>query len=182
MKILLCITGASLAEISLKLIDELKDRCELHVIFSQNSKRVLECEKSIDFNSLIFKNIKIYDDEDISAAPASGSFGIDKTIVAPCSINTLAKVANGIADTLITRACAVALKEQKKLVLGVREMPLSAISLKQMSELSSLGVIIAPPVLGSYAGFKTVDDIENFIIGKWLDLLEIKHDIYKRWK
>lgn len=182
MKILLCITGASLAEIALKLIYELKNRCELHIIFSQNSKKVLECENNLDLNSILFDNVKIYDDANISAAVASGSFGIDKTIVAPCSVNTLAKVSNGIADTLITRACAVALKEQKRLILGVREMPLSAISLRQMSELANLGVMIAPPILGSYAGFKRIEDIENFIVGKWLDLLGIEHEIYKRWK
>ena len=99
-----------------------------------------------------------------------------------CSINTLAKIHSGICDTLITRAAAVALKERKKLILCVREMPFSTISLKQMYELSSQGVIISPPVLGSYAGFENILEIENFILGKWLDLLDIKNEIYKRWE
>ncbi|NLY03592.1 MAG: UbiX family flavin prenyltransferase [Campylobacter sp.] len=180
MKILLCVTGASLAEISLKLIDELKDRCELHVVFSKNSFMVLSAENNTIFDKNAYENVVFYNDEDIASAPASGSFRIDKTLVAPCSVNTLAKISCGIADTLITRSCAVALKEHKPLILGVREMPFSAISLEQMSKLANLGVIIAPPILGSYAGKKS-DEILNFIVGKWLDLLEIKHEIYKRW-
>ena len=123
----------------------------------------------------------IHDDFDLAAAPSSGSFGIDATIVAPCSINTLAKIHAGFADTLITRAAAVALKERKRLVLGVREMPFSTIALEHAAKLSALGAVIAPPVLGYYSGQNSLEDMENFIIGKWLDLLGIKHRIYQRW-
>lgn len=123
----------------------------------------------------------IYDDSDLAAAPSSGSFGIDANIVAPCSINTLAKIHAGFADTLITRAAAVALKERKRLVLGVREMPFSTLALEHAAKLSALGAVIAPPVLGYYSGQNSLEDMENFIIGKWLDLLDIKHRIYQRW-
>lgn len=123
----------------------------------------------------------IHDDSDLAAAPSSGSFGIDATIVAPCSINTLAKIHAGFADTLITRAAAVALKERKRLVLGVREMPFSTLALEHAAKLSALGAVIAPPVLGYYSGQNGLEDMENFIIGKWLDLLELEHQIYKRW-
>ena len=123
----------------------------------------------------------IYDDSDLAAAPSSGSFGIDATIVAPCSINTLAKIHASFADTLITRAAAVALKERKKLVLGVREMPFSTLALEHAAKLSALGAVIAPPVLGYYSAQNSLEDMENFIIGKWLDLLGLKHQIYKRW-
>ena len=123
----------------------------------------------------------IHDDSDLAAAPSSGSFGIDATLVAPCSINTLAKIYAGFADTLITRAAAVALKERKRLVLGVREMPFSTLSLEHGAKLSALGAVIAPPVLGYYSAQNSLEDMENFIIGKWLDLLDIKHRIYQRW-
>ena len=123
----------------------------------------------------------IHDDSDLAAAPSSGSFGIDATIVAPCSINTLAKIHAGFADTLITRAAAVALKERKRLVLGVREMPFSTLALEHAAKLSALGAVIAPPVLGYYSGQNSLEDMENFIIGKWLDLLGLEHQIYKRW-
>lgn len=123
----------------------------------------------------------IHDDSDLAAAPSSGSFGIDATIVAPCSISTLAKIHAGFADTLITRAAAVALKERKRLVLGVREMPFSTLALEHAAKLSALGAVIAPPVLGYYSGQNSLEDMENFIIGKWLDLLGLEHQIYKRW-
>ena len=123
----------------------------------------------------------IHDDPDLAAAPSSGSFGIDATIVAPCSINTLAKIYAGFADTLITRAAAVALKEQKRLISGVREMPFSTLALEHAAKLSALGAVIAPPVLGYYSGQNSLEDMENFIIGKWLDLLGLEHQIYKRW-
>ena len=127
------------------------------------------------------KYAAIHDDSDLAAAPSSGSFGIDATIVAPCSISTLAKVHAGFADTLITRAAAVALKERKRLVLGVREMPFSTLALEHAAKLSALGAVIAPPVLGYYSGQNSLEDMENFIIGKWLDLLGLEHQIYKRW-
>lgn len=122
-----------------------------------------------------------HDDSDLAAAPSSGSFGIDATIVVPCSINTLAKIHAGFADTLITRAAAVALKERKRLILGVREMPFSTLALEHAAKLSALGAVIASPVLGYYSGQNSLEDMENFIIGKWLDLLGLEHQIYKRW-
>ncbi|WP_169940844.1 UbiX family flavin prenyltransferase [Campylobacter sp. RM15925] len=192
-KILVAISGASGVNLGVKLANEIAKTSECHVIISHNAKLVLSKEEEIlleDNNKSselyqIYKNLKntakIYDDSDISASLASGSFGIKASIIAPCSINTLAKIHAGFADTLITRAAAVALKERRKLILGVREMPFSTIALEQMARLSSMGVIIAAPVLGYYADIKSVKDMENFIIGKWLDALGIENQIYKRW-
>ena len=126
-------------------------------------------------------NVKFYSDADLGAQISSGSFKTDAAIVAPCSINTLAKIACGLSDTLITRAAAVALKERRRLVLGVREMPFSTISLRQMSELSALGVTIAPPVIGHYAGSEA-RQINDFIIGKWLDAAGVENENFKRWR
>ncbi len=180
-KIVFAATGASGARLFLKLVKAAKDSCEAHIIVSKNALKVLEAEENLKSN-LNDLGVKIYDDQDLGAGPASGSFGADAMIIAPCSINTLAKITNGISDTLITRAASVALKERQRLVLGVREMPFSTITLSQMQLLSSLGTIIAPPVLGYYAGIKSLLDMENFIIGKWLDALKIENNLYKRWQ
>ncbi len=161
MKILVCLTGSSLCEIGLKLINEISKYHPTYAILSKNAMLVLKKERNIIFDELNFSNVKFYDNNDISQAVASGSFGIEKTIVAPCSINTLAKISNGISDTLITRACAVALKENKKLILGVREMPFSAISLEQMSKLANLGVIIAPPIMANYCNAKNLNEMSS---------------------
>ena len=115
-------------------------------------------------------------------AAASGSSGYEAMIIAPCSSNTLAKVAAGICDNLLLRAAAVMLKEQRKLIIAPREMPFSPLSIKHMSELSGLGVMFAPPMIAHYSKPKSLNDAENFIIGKWLDCLKIKNNLFKRWK
>jgi 4-hydroxy-3-polyprenylbenzoate decarboxylase len=97
-------------------------------------------------------------------------------------MNTLAKVACGISDNLPTRVAAVALKEQKKLLLAPRELPFSAIALENMHKLASLGVIIAPPVMAYYSDASNLQEMERFIIGKWYDVLGIENNLYERWK
>jgi len=107
---------------------------------------------------------------------------VDATAIIPCSINTLAKIANGIADNLVTRVASVAIKEQRKLLIAPRELPLSAITLENMLKLSRLNVIVSPPILGYYSDSNTLDEMEKFIIGKWYDSLGIKHNLYRRWE
>ena len=185
MKILVCLSGASFCEIGLNLIKFLSTtQNEIYSIISESAKTVLQAENSINVQDFIdtTSNVKFYDDSDISASVASGSFGIDATIFAPCSINSLAKIHAGIADTLSLRAAAVSLKEHKKLILGVREMPFSPISLRSMSELATLGVIIAPPVIGGYSNAQNLEQMQNFIIGKWCDALGVQNNLYKRWQ
>lgn len=141
-----------------------------------NDEFVALCKEKFEL-----KKTQFLDDENLAASVASGSFGINATIIAPCSLNTLAKIKHGFADTLITRGTAVALKERKKLILCVREMPFSTLALKQMTKLSKMGAIIAAPVYASYFKAQNLSDLRNFIIGKWLDLLEIPHDLYQKW-
>ena len=171
-KIIVATSGASGAHLGLKIIEQLPESLEKHYIMSQSAKVVLKKE----MNVITHKN------EDISASIASGSFGVDAMIIAPCSMNTLAKIACGISDTLITRAASVMIKEQKKLIIAPREMPFSAIALENMHKLAQLGIIIAPPVIAYYSEQQTLDEMENFIIGKWFDLLGIENKLYKRWE
>ena len=172
-KIIIATSGASGVNLGLKALSLLPDEIEKHFIMSKHSEVVLQKEMS---------NVTTHKNEDISASIASGSFGAEAMLIAPCSMNTLAKIACGIADNLITRAAAVMIKEQKKLILAPREMPFSAIALENMHKLASLGIIIAPPVMAYYSEQQTLEDMENFTIGKWFDLLNIENNLYKRWE
>jgi len=172
-KIIIAISGASGVNLGLKAISLLPDTIEAHVVASNHADIVLQKEMN---------NIIQHKNSDIAASIASGSFKADAMLIAPCSMNTLAKIACGIADNLITRAAAVMIKEQKKLILAPREMPFSAIALENMQKLAALGIVIAPPVMAYYSKQQSLDEMENFIIGKWFDMLEIENNLYKRWE
>ncbi len=172
MRLVVAISGASGVNLGIKTLKLLPKEINKHFIMTKNSKIVLDKEM----------NITTHDNEDISASIASGSYGIDAMIIAPCSMNTLAKIACGISDNLVTRCASVMIKEHKKLILAPREMPFSAIALENMQKLATLGVIIAPPVMAYYSEQQTLDEMENFIIGKWFDLLDIENNLYKRWE
>ena len=172
-KIIIATSGASGVNLGLKALTLLPQEIEKHFIMSKHSEVVLDKE---------MQNLTTHKNEDISASIASGSFGVEAMLIAPCSMNTLAKIACGIADNLVTRAAAVMIKEQKRLILAPREMPFSAIALENMHKLASLGVIIAPPVMAYYSEQQTLESMEDFIIGKWFDLLDIENDLYKRWQ
>lgn len=169
MKLVIAISGASGVHLGLKIKEYLPEGVEAYIIATESTKIVLEKEQGV------------YMDEDIAAPVASGSFGADAMIVAPCSINTLAKIACGISDNLTTRAASVMIKERKKLLLAPREMPFSPIALENMLKLSRLGVEIMPPVLGYYSDIKSLEDMERYIIGRWFDVLGIENQLFKRW-
>jgi len=172
-KIVVAISGASGVDLGFKTMSLIPKDIEKHLIVSKHAGTVMQKESD---------SFKQHQNSDISASIASGSYGIDAMIIAPCSMNTLAKIACGISDNLITRAASVMIKEQKKLLIAPREIPFSPIALENMHKLSSLGIIIAPPVLGYYSEQKTLQDMENFIVGKWFDLLGIENKLYKRWQ
>lgn len=127
------------------------------------------------------KLLKEFDSRDFFSPLASGSTPFDAMVVMPCSMKTLSAAANGYSDSLITRACDVALKEKRKLILVPRETPLSAIHLENMLKLSRAGAAIVPPVMGFYSRPETVSDMVDFITGKVLNLLGIKHSLFAGW-
>ena len=205
MKIIVGISGASSVHLGIRVANEiLAAGHEVCAIISDGARVTFKSEKAWEYlgnsripndnlgNSRIpnenFLQIEEFLDEKIdiqsnmSDAAASGSSGYEAMIIAPCSSNTLAKVAAGICDNLLLRAAAVMLKEQRKLIIAPREMPFSPLSIKHMSELSGLGVMFAPPMIAHYSKPKSLNDAENFIIGKWLDCLNIKNNLFKRWK
>ena len=212
MKIIVGISGASSVHLGIRVANEiLAAGHEVCAIISDGARVTFKSEKAWEYlsnsriskaksripsqnlgNSRIpnenFLQIEEFLDEKIdiqsnmSGAAASGSSGYEAMIIAPCSSNTLAKVAAGICDNLLLRAAAVMLKEQRKLIIAPREMPFSPLSIKHMSELSGLGVIFALPMIAHYSKPLSLNDAENFIIGKWLDCLNIKNNLFKRWK
>ena len=184
LKITVGISGASGANLGLNFVKKLPLNIEVFLVLSKSAKIALKLENGISVKKTFeeYPNVKIFLDSNIAAPIASGSFEVDKMIIIPCSMNTLAKCSVGISDSLITRAFTVMLKEKRDIILAPREMPLNSIALENMLKLSNLGVIIAPPVLGYYSSQQTLEEMENFLIGKWFDLLKIDNNLYERWK
>jgi 4-hydroxy-3-polyprenylbenzoate decarboxylase len=178
---LIAISGATGVQIAVKLIEKLKkNNIQIELIISNIAEKIIELEtdfKVSDIRKLANKN---YGFEDLTAPPASGSHKIEAMIVVPCSMKSLSAIANGYADNLITRAADVTIKERRKLILVVRESPLSAIHLENMLKLARLGVIIAPPVPSYYIKPENVEDLIEYTVGRLLDQINIESGI-KRW-
>ena len=178
---LIAITGASGIDLAVKLIEKLQENgIQIELIISKLAQQLIKIESNYDKDYIENLATKIYDVDDLTAEPSSGSYLIDTMVIIPCSMKTLAAIANGYASNLITRAADVMIKEKRRLLLAVRESPFSAIHLENMLKLARLGVIIAPPVPSYYFNPKSIEDLNNHIIGRILDQLGIKSDI-KRW-
>ena len=131
-------------------------------------------------NDIIEFSNKYYDVDDLTAGPASGSYKNNIMVIIPCSMKTLAAIANGYADNLITRAADVIIKERRKLILVVRESPFSAIHLENMLKLSRLGVVIAPPNPSYYMKPQSIKELNEYFVGRILDHIDVDSGI-KRW-
>jgi len=183
MKILLSIGGASGSIYGIRLLEELlKSDVETHLIISDGAKKILEYETNYTVKELKKKADFYYDNSDLCAAPASGSFKIDGMVVSPCSMKTLSAIANGYGDTLASRAASCCLKEGRKLVLVVRETPLDLPGIKNMLSAKQAGATILPATPGFYHKPKKIEDLVNFIVGKVLDQFCVEHSLFKRWK
>ena len=183
MRLIVAITGASGVNLGLKFLELLPTDIQTFVVLSSSAKKALKYENKSNYKTLLAQeHVTLYKDKDIAAPIASGSFKIHKMIIVPCSMNTLAKCACGISDTLITRAFSVMIKEKREVIIAPRELPFSSIALENMHKLSLLNVTIAPPILGYYSEQSSLEDMEHFLIGKWFDFLKIENNLYKRWK
>ena len=180
MKIIVGITGASGTKLGFKLLSLIPKEIQVYAIVSKAAKKALKLEENLQYKQL--ENVTYLDDNNLAASVSSGSFKTDGYIIVPCSMNTLAKCAVGTSDTLITRVFSVMLKEKRNIVIAPREMPFNAIQLENMTKLSALNVTVAPAILGYYSEQQTLEEMENFIIGKWFDLLNIEHNLFKRWE
>ena len=188
MDIVTAITGASGALYAQRFIQGLVAAgANVHLVVSPLGRRLLHDElgmETVDLAALAGTtdhSVTLYNYNDVGSKLASGSFLHDGMVIVPCSSNTLAEVAHGIGDNLIARAAAVTLKERRKLVLVHREMPLSPIDVNNYKTLSDAGVILAPANPGFYLNPATVAEVVDFVAGKLLDLVGVKHTMDTRW-
>ncbi len=188
-KILVAITGASgaiygirLLKILNSLILDKSQKLEIHLIISNSARITIKAETITSISEIIKLTNYNYLPEEIGARISSGSYNLDAMIIAPCSMKTLASIAVGIEDNLISRSAQVILKEKKRLILMIRETPLNTIHIKNMLTLSRLGCCICPTVSTFYNKPKTIEEMVDFTIIRVLDLINIKLDINTRWK
>lgn len=179
--VVLGITGASGVVYGVRVAEELhKSGVELTIVVSDAARRVLadEMPKGME---VLEESGRVLGANEIEADIASGSARFDATVICPCSMKTLSAIANGYAHNLICRNADVALKEHRRLVLVVRETPLSAIHLENMLKLARLGVVIMPASPGFYHNPKTIDELVNHLVGKVMDMLGVESNLFKRW-
>ncbi len=186
------ITGASGAAYGVRLCEEMLSRgYHLHLVITDSGWRVLQEElgwkathrkEALDqaFGGFTGK-FTYYPIQDIGATIASGSFRTSGMVIVPCSMGTLAAIAHGQSDNLLERAADVMLKEGRPLILMPRETPLHAIHLENMLTLAKLGVRVAPAMPGFYHNPQSLDEMIGFMVGKVLDMMQIDHEIYRRW-
>ncbi|NJK44190.1 MAG: UbiX family flavin prenyltransferase [Pleurocapsa sp. SU_196_0] len=177
------VTGASGVQYALDLLETLQSlELETHLVVSEGAKRVLAEELGMNPRELTRFGTQMHDDRDVGAGIASGSFRTLGMVVIPCSASTLSKIALGLADTLITRAAHVHLKERRPLVLVPRETPYSRAMLESMLNAFDAGARILPANPGFYGKPQTVQDILGFITARVLDQLGIENTRAPRWK
>src|SRR5690625_2698503 len=183
MRLIVAITGASGAILGIRILEALREtKVETHLIFSKWAQATINIETSYSVDEI--KNLAdyVYSSSDQAANISSGSYIMDGMIVAPCSMKTLASIKTGLADNLVARAADVTIKEQRKLVLLPRELPLSSIHLDNMLYLSQLGVVMIPPMLTFYNKPETIDDMINHVVARTLDQFGIENSFTRRWK
>ncbi len=182
MRLVVGISGASGALYGVRLLEELSRLgAETHLVVSRWGRETIERETGRRVEAVRALASVCHAEDDLAAPIASGSYRTDGMIVAPCSMKTLSAIANGYGDNLITRAADVAIKEGRRLVLMVRETPLSAIHLENMLKLARLGVVIFPPVPAFYADCRTVDELVLQSVGRVLDGFGLPVPGFHRW-
>jgi 4-hydroxy-3-polyprenylbenzoate decarboxylase len=182
-RIIVAISGASGAVYGVRLLQALSavPGVESHLVVSVAGWRNVDEEHGLQRADIESLADQVHDIANIGASIASGSFQCSGMVVAPCSMRTLAAIAHGLSDNLITRAADVVLKERRRLVLMVRESPLSLIHLRNMVSATEAGAIVCPPMPAFYLRPQSVDDIVDFSVARVLDLLDVPHTLAARW-
>jgi 4-hydroxy-3-polyprenylbenzoate decarboxylase len=182
-RLIVGISGASGAIYGVRLLELLrKTDIETHLVMSRSAEMTLAYETDLKPKDVKALASVVHPIADVGASISSGSFPTMGMVVVPCSIKTMSEIATGVTDTLLARAADVVLKEKRRLVLALRETPLHAGHLRNMTLLAEIGAIVAPIVPAFYNKPKTVDDIVNHTVGRLLDQFGIETDVVKRWK
>jgi len=182
-RIVVGITGATGSIIGVRLLEVMREAgIETHLIMSKWGARTMVHETSRTIEAVNALATHAYNPNDQGAAVSSGSFLTEGMVIAPCSMRTLASIAGGQGEHLVHRAADVILKERRKLVLVVRESPLSEIHLENMLKLARMGVTILPPMPGFYNHPKSVDEIVDHIVMRILDQFGIHTELTARWE
>jgi 4-hydroxy-3-polyprenylbenzoate decarboxylase len=180
-RLIVGITGASGSIYAVRLLEMLRETdVETHLVISRWGARTLVHETNYTLDHVQRLASMVHPLTDQGAAISSGSFVTMGMVIVPCSVRTLAAIAHGLGDHLVHRAADVVVKERRKLVLAVREAPLSEIHLENMLKLARMGVIIAPPVPAFYSRPDTIDEIVNYTAARLLDQFGIHVDM-ARW-
>lgn len=182
-KLIVAITGATGVIYGVRLLQALRElsSIESHLLISEAG--VLNLHQELDLNRKDAEAMAdvVHNIRDIGASIASGSFQSDGMIIAPCSMRTLAAVAHGLSDNLITRAADVVLKERRRLVLMVRETPFNLAHLRNMTAVTEMGGIIFPPLPGFYHKPQSIQEMVDHTVGRVLDLFGVPHQLAPRW-
>jgi flavin prenyltransferase len=182
MRMVVGISGASGAIYGVRTVEALYGLgVEVHLVISGTAMKTIEYETKYSSQDLYRMAAAVYENNDLGAAISSGSFKVNGMIVAPCSIKTLAGIANSFNNELLTRVADVQLKERRKLVLLLRETPLHLGHIQHMMSVTQMGGVILPPVPSFYHLPKTIDDIVNQSVQKALDQFDLEANLFKRW-
>jgi 4-hydroxy-3-polyprenylbenzoate decarboxylase len=182
-RIVVAMTGATGAVYGIRLLEELRrvGDIETHVVVSKAGLLSAAAELGVGKREIESLADVAHAERDIGASIASGSFKSDGMIVAPCSMRTLAAIATGVTDNLVTRAADVALKERRRLVLVARETPLTLVHLRNMVTVTEMGAVVFPPVPAFYAKLDSLDAMIDQTVGRVLDLFGIDSPLVRRW-
>jgi len=181
-RLIVGISGASGIVYGLRVLEALRAAgVETHLVMSKAAEITLAYETKAKVKDVKALADVVYNNADIGAAIASGSFKTHGMIIAPCSIRTVSEIASGVTSSLLTRAADVVLKERRRLVLMVRETPLHVGHLRTLTAVSEMGAIVAPPVPGFYALPESLQDMIDHTVGRVLDLFDIDSGLVKRW-
>lgn len=182
-RIVIGMSGASGIPIAVEILRQLKKMPDLesHLVYTKGAEMTIPLESELTLEEITNLADAVYDNNNIGAGPASGTFRTIGMAVVPCSMKTLAGIVSGYSDNLLLRAADVTLKERRRLVLVTRECPLGTIHLRNMYEASQLGAVIVPPVLSYYNHPQTPEDCTRHIAGKILDQFGLEPEGMRRW-